>query len=95
MVQSARENIKLKKCFNFTVLQLGFMCLLILGLHWLTSLQNKLLLADIQSRAASQKQGFDRWEKQTINLWLKKKSSFENIKRKQVPNISCFAKNLS
>ena len=73
MVQSAKENIKLKKCFNFIVLQLGFVCLLILELHWLISLQNKLSLADIQSRAASQKQRFDRWVKQIIKLQLKKK----------------------
>jgi len=75
------------------VLQLGFVCLLILEWHWLTSIQNKALVADIQSHAASQKQWLGRWEEQIIMLQLKKKS-FENIKRKQVQNISCFAKNL-
>jgi hypothetical protein len=76
MVQSARENIKLKKniyCFNFIMLRLGFVCLLLLELHWLTSLQNSALLADIQSHAASEKQWLDRWEEQIIMLQFKKK----------------------
>jgi len=48
-------------------------CVLILELHWLTSFQNKALLADTQSHAASQKQWLDRWEEQIIMLQLKKK----------------------
>jgi hypothetical protein len=51
MVPSARENIKLKECFNFIVHQLGFVCL-DKELHWLTILQNKAMLTDIHSHAA-------------------------------------------
>jgi hypothetical protein len=61
---------------------------LILEWHWLTSFQNKALLVDIQSHVESQKQWLVRWEEQTIMLQLKKKKSFENVKRKQVQNIS-------
>jgi hypothetical protein len=95
MVPSARENIKLKKkkySFNFIVLQLGFVSLLILDLPWLISLQNKALLADIQSHAASQRQWLDRWEKQIIMLrggggGRKKKKKIKNLKK-----ILCFCK---
>jgi len=62
------------------VLQLGFVCLLILELHWLTSLQNKALLADIQSHAASQKQWLGRGEEQIIMLQLKKKDHLEKLR---------------